>query len=99
MTDDAIPHDEIDQDDADGDDDGNLQRAKRDLIKLGLNQGFLTQAQIEEALPLEHMSKAEVEALRFTFDTMGIQVRPSITPTPNRACVLPEATPCAPKTK
>jgi hypothetical protein len=72
--------DEITAADADADDDaddgaaeGNVMRAKRDLIKLGLQQGFLTSEQIQAALPLSYMSDSELQTLYFTFATMGIQ--------------------------
>lgn len=54
--------------------DGDLQVAKRELIKLGLEQGSLTRAQIAEHLPLEHLSEVEIEVLTFTFESLGIRV-------------------------
>ncbi|PJB35445.1 MAG: hypothetical protein CO108_25750 [Deltaproteobacteria bacterium CG_4_9_14_3_um_filter_63_12] len=52
----------------------DLQAAKRELIKLGLDQGYLTQAVIESYLPIAHMSDSEIEMIYFTFETMGIAV-------------------------
>ena len=53
---------------------GNLQAAKRELIKVGLEQGSLTRTQIEEMVPTQYMSKVELETLLFTFHTMNIRV-------------------------
>jgi hypothetical protein len=70
---DEITAADADNDADDGAAEGNVMRAKRDLIKLGLQQGFLTSAQIQAALPLSYMSDSELQTLYFTFATMGIQ--------------------------
>jgi hypothetical protein len=71
-TDDTDDTDDAD-DDTDASPEGNITRAKRDLIKLGLSQGYITAEQLQSALPLAHMSDAELETLFFTFSTLGIR--------------------------
>lgn len=61
--------------DADNETPPELQDAKQALIKLGMDQGFVTAEQIKEHLPLEHMTSSELDLLKFTFDTMDIEVR------------------------
>lgn len=53
----------------------DIQAAKRELIKLGLDQGFLTREIIESYLPIEHMSDSELEMIYFTFEAMGITIQ------------------------
>ncbi len=54
--------------------DGDVQLAKRELLKVGVDQGYVTRAQLAEYLPLVHMSDSELEMLRFTFESMNIEV-------------------------
>lgn len=54
--------------------DGDIQAAKKALIKDGLKLGVLSRQHIQRALPLEHMSETELEMLLFTFDALGIRV-------------------------
>ncbi len=54
--------------------DGDIQVAKRELLKIGVDQGFVTRSQIAEHLPLIYLSDSEMEMLRFTFESMNIKV-------------------------
>lgn len=54
--------------------DGDIQAAKRELIKKGLDQGELTRDEIAEQLPIDHMSDVELDVLKFTFKSLGITV-------------------------
>lgn len=47
---------------------------KRELLKLGLEQGELSWNDIRKALPAEHMSNTELEVLVFTCKNMGIEI-------------------------
>ena len=74
-TDDDIEHPSTDEDDEDddGSSEGNVTRAKRDLLKLGLSQGHLSQEQLSTMLPTAYMSPSEIETFFFTCATMGIK--------------------------
>jgi hypothetical protein len=48
---------------------------KRELLRKGLGQGFLTWDEIREALPEEHLSDVELEVFLFTCKNMGIEIR------------------------
>lgn len=50
----------------------HLQDAKRELIKLGLDRGYVTREDFESYLPTEHMSPTEIEMMHFTLSSMEI---------------------------
>jgi hypothetical protein len=48
---------------------------RRELIKLGVEQGHLTWSQIQSAFNQEFINNTELEVLLFTCEQMGIEVR------------------------
>jgi hypothetical protein len=48
---------------------------KRELLKLGLEQGELSWKDIRQALPKEHLTDTELEVLLFTCKNMGIEIK------------------------
>ena len=48
---------------------------KRELLKMGLEKGELSWAEIQKALPQEHLTQTELEVLLFTCKNMGIEVK------------------------
>jgi hypothetical protein len=53
----------------------DIQAAKREVIKLGREKGVLTEDEIVELLPMEHIMEDELETLLFTLEMMSIEVR------------------------
>ncbi len=48
---------------------------RRELIKLGVEQGHLNWKQIQDAFNQEFINDTELEVLLFTCEQMGIEVR------------------------
>jgi hypothetical protein len=51
--------------------------AKRRLLQMGRERGFVTDAEIGALLPREYTSRTEIEMLLFTFEMMEVDVRKS----------------------
>lgn len=49
--------------------------AKRALLQIGRERGYVTEAEIAEVLPMEHTSPTELEMLLFTLEMMEVEVR------------------------
>ncbi len=48
--------------------------AKRDLLRLGVETGRLTMAEIKSALPAPHLSAAELELVLYSLEALGVEV-------------------------
>lgn len=48
---------------------------KRELLKIGLEEGELSWQQIRDALTQEHLTDRELEVFLFTCENMGIEVK------------------------
>ena len=49
--------------------------AKRALLQIGRERGYVTEAEIAEVLALEYTSATELEMLLFTLEMMEVEVR------------------------
>ena len=48
---------------------------KRELLRSGLQRGFLNWSEIKQVLPEDMMSATELEVFVFTCENMGIELR------------------------
>ncbi len=48
---------------------------KRELLRKGLERGFLNWSEVREVLPQDMMSETELEVFIFTCKNMGIELR------------------------
>lgn len=55
----------------------NVQAAKRELLRKGRAQGFLTDAEIRANLPEDLITATELETFFFTLEMMDIERRKS----------------------
>ncbi len=53
----------------------DIQAAKREVIKLGQDQGYLDEETIMASLPVAYMLPDEMETFLFTLEMMEIEVR------------------------
>ncbi len=54
--------------------DGDIQAAKRDMLRLARENGQIHEHEIAALVPLHHLSPSELEVLYFTLEMMEIDV-------------------------
>jgi hypothetical protein len=54
--------------------DGDIQAAKRDLLRLAREQGHIHEREIEAMIPLHHLTTSEIEILFFTIEMMEVPI-------------------------
>ena len=50
--------------------------ARKALFKRGLRQGFVTEAELEEAMPHDRFEPLEIATLVYSLQACGIEIRP-----------------------
>lgn len=53
---------------------GDIQAAKRELLRIAREKGFIHESEIADIIPMQHFSPAELEVLLFTLEMMEIDV-------------------------
>ncbi len=56
-------------------DETNFIAAKRALLQIGRERGYVTEIEIGQVMPLEYTSATEMEMLLFTLEMMEVEVR------------------------
>ncbi|MBN1945424.1 MAG: RNA polymerase sigma factor region1.1 domain-containing protein [Bradymonadales bacterium] len=60
-------------------DQGDYHKAKRDLLRLGVERGYLRTSEIREKMPAPHLGIAELELFFFALEALGIRVVEDVT--------------------